>query len=72
MATKRVNEVALRLGKMSKEDLESRQLSVLEKLLVNSQEPEKGVAFALDMMLAGIDTVSRICGLRKKIKYGRC
>ncbi|XP_034241701.1 probable cytochrome P450 301a1, mitochondrial isoform X2 [Thrips palmi] len=58
MATKRVDDVALRLAKMSKEELESRQLSVLERLLINSKDPAKGVAFALDMMLAGIDTTA--------------
>ncbi len=57
MATRRVNEVVERLSKLSEEEMSSRQFSVLERLLLNSDDPDKGVAFALDMMLAGIDTV---------------
>lgn len=55
---RRVDEVVLRLSELSPAELSQRQLSVLERLLVNnSNDPQKGVAFALDMMLAGIDTV---------------
>ncbi|KAK3914576.1 putative cytochrome P450 301a1, mitochondrial [Frankliniella fusca] len=59
LATRRVNEVVDRLAKLSEEEIASRQLSVLERLLVNSShDPDKAVAFALDMMLAGIDTTA--------------
>ena len=62
MASKKVDRVVERLSSMSKEELESRELSVLEKLLINnSHDPTVGVGFALDMMLAGIDTVSLRC-----------
>ncbi|KAE8748023.1 Cytochrome P450 CYP301 [Frankliniella occidentalis] len=58
MATRHVNEVVDRLSKLSEEEIASRQFSVLERLLVNSHDSDKGVAFALDMMLAGIDTTA--------------
>lgn len=58
-ATRQVDVVVDRLSKLTPEELSSRQLSVLERLLVNnSQDPAKGVAFALDMLLAGIDTTA--------------
>lgn len=38
---------------------EVQNLSVLEKLLNQSQDPQRAVTMALDMLLAGIDTVSQ-------------
>jgi hypothetical protein len=35
-----------------------RELTVVEKLLVRDPDPRRAVIMALDMMLAGIDTVT--------------
>jgi hypothetical protein len=35
-----------------------RELTVLEKLLIRDPDPRTAVAMALDMMLAGVDTVN--------------
>jgi hypothetical protein len=40
------------------QDNTDRELTVLEKLLIKDPNPKTGVVMALDMMGAGIDTVT--------------
>jgi hypothetical protein len=36
---------------------DEKEMSVLEKLLIKDPDPKKAVVMAMDMMMAGIDTV---------------
>ena len=63
-ASKYVNAAMERLKNVPNNDLEDRSYSVLEKLLVRSGNPNVAVSMALDMLLAGVDTVripARFC-----------
>lgn len=40
-------------------DTTARELTVLEKLLIKDPDPKTAVVMALDMMGAGIDTVTK-------------
>lgn len=46
-----------RLKTVPTADIDDRTYSVLENLLIRTGSPERAVTMALDMLLAGIDTV---------------
>jgi len=54
---KHINQAMERLKAMPEDS--DRELTVLEKLLIRDPDPRTGVVMALDMMGAGIDTVSK-------------
>ncbi|KAE8739041.1 Cytochrome P450 [Frankliniella occidentalis] len=60
VASKYVNKAMERLQHTPKEDLHTQQRSVLENLLLQTDDPNKAVAMALDMLLAGVDTTSAV------------
>ncbi|KAE8743189.1 Cytochrome P450 CYP12 [Frankliniella occidentalis] len=49
-----------RLKNVPATELKDRSYSVLENLLIKTEDPDRAVAMALDMMLAGIDTTSTV------------
>jgi len=53
---KHINQAMERLKAMPEDS--DKELTVLEKLLVRDPDPKIGVVMALDMMTAGIDTVT--------------
>jgi len=53
---KHINQAMERLKAMPEDS--DRELTVLEKLLIRDPDPRTAVVMALDMMLAGIDTVT--------------
>jgi hypothetical protein len=53
---KYINQAMVRLKAMPEDS--DRELTVLEKLLIRDPNPKTAVVMALDMMLAGIDTVT--------------
>ena len=53
---KHINQAMERLKAMPEDS--DRELTVLEKLLVRDPDPKTGVVMALDMMGAGVDTVT--------------
>lgn len=62
LASKYVEKAVHRLKNMSREDLEKGNRSVLEHLLLNTDDPSKGIAMAMDMLMAGVDSVrTRFC-----------
>jgi len=52
---KHINQAMERLKAMPDSD---RELTVLEKLLISDPDPRTAVVMALDMMTAGVDTVT--------------
>jgi hypothetical protein len=54
---KYINQAMERLQAMP--DTTARELTVLEKLLIKDPDPKTAVVMALDMMGAGIDTVTK-------------
>lgn len=60
LASKYVEKAVHRLKNMSREDLEKGNRSVLENLLLNTDDPSKGIAMAMDMLMAGVDTTSAV------------
>ena len=52
-----IEEAMQRLQSMSAEERESHEYSVLERLLLRSENPRIAVTMALDMVTAGVDTV---------------
>ncbi len=57
ISIKYVEQAMERLKNQPKTESTDRNYSVLENLLIKTEDPNKAVAMALDMMLAGIDTV---------------
>jgi hypothetical protein len=53
---KYINQAMARLKAMPKDS--DRELTVLEKLLIRNPDPNTAVIMALDMMTAGVDTVT--------------
>jgi hypothetical protein len=53
---KYINQAMERLKVLPKDS--DRELTVLEKLLIRDPDPRTAVVMALDMMTAGIDTVT--------------
>jgi hypothetical protein len=53
---KYINQAMERLKTMPEDSY--RELTVLEKLLVSDPDPKTAVVMALDMIMAGIDTVT--------------
>ena len=53
---KHINQAMERLKNMPEDS--DRELTVLEKLLIRDPDPKTAVVMALDMMGAGIDTVT--------------
>jgi hypothetical protein len=53
---KHINLAMERLKAMPEDS--DRELTVLEKLLIRDPDPKTAVVMALDMMIAGVDTVS--------------
>ncbi|XP_034253507.1 probable cytochrome P450 49a1 [Thrips palmi] len=60
LSSKYVEKAVTRLKTISKEDLEKSNRSVLENLLLNTDDPDKAVSMAMDMLLAGVDTTSAV------------
>lgn len=58
LSSKYVEQAVVRLKTMSKDDLEKGNRSVLENLLLNTDNPSAAVSMAMDMLLAGVDTTS--------------
>jgi hypothetical protein len=54
---KQINQAMDRLKAMPEDS--DRKLTVLEKLLVRDPDPKTAMIMALDMMLAGVDTVTK-------------
>ena len=52
-----MDEAVTRLKSMSREDLEKGNRSVLESVLLNSDDPRHAVSLAMDMIIAGVDSV---------------
>lgn len=53
-----IEEAMQRLQAMTQEERESHEYSVLERLLLRNDNPRIAVTMALDMVTAGVDTVS--------------
>ncbi|KAK3927038.1 putative cytochrome P450 12a5, mitochondrial [Frankliniella fusca] len=60
IAYKYVNKAMERLKNMPKEDLHEQQRSVLENLLLQTDDPNKAVAMSMDMLMAGVDTTAAV------------
>lgn len=60
MSTKYVNMAMERLQSTPRSELEDRPYSVLENLLLRTEDPNMAVAMALDMLLAGVDTTGTV------------
>ena len=55
-----------RLKKVPSAELEDRPYSVLENLLLHNADPNVAISMALDMLLAGVDTVRRLTAFDRK------